>query len=124
LTETEIRSLLAREAEEAEAIAEAEDRGEQTAARGQRGRRRAADPSQVYSIRIPVSRLDQLRLLAESRGMAPTALVRQFVLSALDEAASPPRVATLPPRDPNEIRLGGSRTKAPAPVVHTLARAE
>jgi hypothetical protein len=80
-----IRDMLAREAVEAERRAEAEQRGEVTSTPGQRGRRRAADPSQVYPIRIPVSRLQQLRSVADRLGVRPTALIRQWVLEKLDE---------------------------------------
>jgi hypothetical protein len=83
-----IRDVLAREAAEAEARAEAEDRGEIMPTRGQRGRKRAADPSQVYSVRIPVSKLRKLRELAEQRGVQPTALIRQWVIEQLDETAA------------------------------------
>jgi hypothetical protein len=80
-----IRQVLAREAAEAEARAEAEERGEVEPTRGQRGRKRAADPSQVYSVRIPVSRLRKLRELAERSGTQPTALIREWVIERLDE---------------------------------------
>ncbi|HWL37458.1 MAG TPA: hypothetical protein VNQ77_14835 [Frankiaceae bacterium] len=39
--------------------------------------------SQVYSIRIPVDRLEDLRALAAARGEAPTALMREWVLERL-----------------------------------------
>lgn len=86
-----IRKILAQEAEEAEAVAEAEERGERAPAPGQRGRRPAQDPAQVYSVRIPVSRLEQLRLLAVERGVAPSVLLRQFALERLDQETSNPR---------------------------------
>jgi hypothetical protein len=80
-----VREVLAREAAEAEARAEAEERGEVTPAPGQRGRKRAADPSQVYAVRIPVSRLRELRRVAEQLDTPPTALIRQWVLERLDD---------------------------------------
>lgn len=43
-------------------------------------------PSQVYSIRIPVERVEQLRKLAASRGVAPTKLIRDWVVERLDLA--------------------------------------
>lgn len=46
---------------------------------------RARSPSQVYSIRVPVERLEQVRSLASSRGLAPTAMMRQWVLARLDD---------------------------------------
>lgn len=50
----------------------------------------AKDPSQVYSVRIPVNRLEELRSLAERRGDQPTALLREFVLERLDEEREAP----------------------------------
>lgn len=41
-------------------------------------------PSQVYSIRVPVERLEQLRKLAEERHVAPSALIREWVIERLD----------------------------------------
>ena len=48
-------------------------------------RRYAKEPSQVYAIRIPVSRLQAIRRLAGGRGEQPTALLREWVLERLDE---------------------------------------
>jgi hypothetical protein len=79
-----IRDLLAREAAEAEARADAEERGEAEPAPGQRGRRRAADPSQVYAVRIPVSRLRELKEVADKLDIPPTTLIRQWVMERLD----------------------------------------
>jgi hypothetical protein len=45
----------------------------------------ARSPSQVYSIRVPVDRLEQVRSLASARGLAPTAMMRQWVLARLDD---------------------------------------
>lgn len=42
--------------------------------------------SQVYSIRVPVERLEQVRRLAKERGVAPTAMLREWVLAQLDVA--------------------------------------
>jgi hypothetical protein len=50
-------------------------------------RRPAKDPSMVYTVRIPASRVEQLRELAEARGLAPTALLRSWVLTQLDAAS-------------------------------------
>ncbi len=41
-------------------------------------------PSQVYSIRVPVDRLEQVRRLASERNVAPTTMLRQWVLTQLD----------------------------------------
>lgn len=106
-----MRDILAREAAEAEAAADSAEPA------GQRARVQPGDPSQVYSVRIPVDRLEQLRRLAEERGVRPTALLRQFVLDRLDAETAPVDVVTMPDRDPNEIRLGPSRGAPAAEVV-------
>jgi hypothetical protein len=43
------------------------------------------EPSQIYSLRLPVSVVEQIRILAASRGEAATALLREWVLGHLDE---------------------------------------
>lgn len=48
-----------------------------------RTRARAKDPSQVYSVRIPVEQIDRLRSRAEERGIGATVLMRQWVLERL-----------------------------------------
>ena len=80
-----VRDMLARESAEAEERANAEERGEVAPTPGQRGRKRAADPSQVYAVRIPVSRLHRLQEVAASLNVQPTALIRQWVIERLDE---------------------------------------
>jgi hypothetical protein len=113
-----IRDMLAREAAEAKAVADAEVRGERRpAAPGQRARRQPGEASQVYSVRIPVDRLAQLRQLADERGVAPTALLRQFVLERLDQETAPIVPSELPARDPKELRLGPSRNAPAAAVI-------
>src|SRR5260370_38923907 len=81
-----IRQALAGEAAEAEARAEAEERGEVAPAPGQRGRKRGADPSQAHAGRIPMPKLRRLRELAEQRGTQPTALIRQWAIERRAEA--------------------------------------
>lgn len=49
-------------------------------------------PSQVYSIRVPVERLEQLRKLAEQRHVAPSALIREWVVERLDTEIGRPSV--------------------------------
>jgi len=114
-----IRDVLAREAAEAEARAEAEDRGEIAPAPGQRGRKRAADPSQVYTVRIPASRLHELREVAARLGVQPTALIRQLVLERLDELSASDRGAGGPDGSDEYavitqagVRLGPRRQRA------------
>jgi hypothetical protein len=96
-----IRELLAREAAEAEARADAEDRGEVPAPPGRRGNRKASDPSQVYPVRIPVARINELREVAERLGVPPTALIRQWVIERLDEIGR-----DVPEQDGRMVRLG------------------
>lgn len=43
-------------------------------------------PTAVYSVRIPVDRIEELRQLAAARSVAPTALIRAWVLAQLDAA--------------------------------------
>jgi hypothetical protein len=80
--------VLAREAAQAEARAESEERGEMIPTPGHRGRRPAADPSQVYTVRIPVSRLRELRVIADELGEPPSTLIRRWVLERLDVVGS------------------------------------
>ena len=49
-----------------------------------RHQRPASAPTAVYSVRIPVDRIEELRELAATRGVAPTALIRRWVLAHLD----------------------------------------
>jgi hypothetical protein len=51
-----------------------------------RHREPAKSPTAVYSVRIPVDRIEELRQLAAERGVAPTALIRSGVLAQLDAA--------------------------------------
>ncbi len=112
-----IRDMLAREAEEAEAAADAREVEGRPEIGGQRARAQAGEASQVYSVRIPVERLEQLRRLAEGRGVRPTALLRQFVVDRLDQEMAPVEIVTFPERDPNELRLGPMRS---APAVDVI----
>ena len=54
-----------------------------------RHREPATSPTAVYSVRIPVNRIEELRQLAAERGVQPTALIRVWVLAQLDAARSP-----------------------------------
>ena len=74
-----VADMLAREAERAEQL-EAEHRGPYV-----RARRPTKDPSQIYSLRIPLSRLEAVRELADENHTTPAALLRCWVLERLDE---------------------------------------
>jgi hypothetical protein len=106
-----VRDMLAREAVEAEARANAEERGEIAPTPGQRGRKRATDPSQVYAVRIPVSRLHRLQEVAASLNVQPTALIRQWVIARLDELdrGSISRPDEPQPSVSGELKLGPRR---------------
>jgi len=43
------------------------------------------EPSQVYSVRLPATVVEELRVLASARGEAPTRLIREWVLERLDK---------------------------------------
>ncbi len=79
----DIADLLAAEAGEAERHADEEDHGP-----SQRRRHPPRDPAQVYSLRIPVAQLEQLRELAAGRRVSPSALMRQWVLERLAAEAA------------------------------------
>jgi len=51
-----------------------------------RHRQPSKSPTAVYSVRIPVDRIEELRALAAERGVQPTALIRAWVLAHLDAA--------------------------------------
>lgn len=53
-----------------------------------RHREPTKNPTAVYSVRIPVDRIEELRQLAADRGVQPTALIRAWVLAQLDAARS------------------------------------
>jgi len=78
---SDIKGLLAREAEEAE---ERRESGDDDASL-HRSTRPPRDPAQVYSVRMPVQRLGALRRVADERSMTPSALLRQWVLERLDQ---------------------------------------
>jgi len=47
----------------------------------------AKDPAQVFSLRMPVDRLEEIRRLAERSHVSPSALMRRWVLERLDRQA-------------------------------------
>lgn len=53
-----------------------------------RHRAPSSAPTAVYSVRIPVDRIEELRALAASRGIPPTTLIRRWVLAQLDAASN------------------------------------
>lgn len=49
-------------------------------------RRRARGTHPVYGLRLPAERIEQLRRIAEARGVEPSVLARQWVIDRLDSA--------------------------------------
>lgn len=45
----------------------------------------AKEPSQVYSLRLPVERIEEIRSLAAQNFTQPTSLIRRWVLERLDD---------------------------------------
>lgn len=43
------------------------------------------EPSQIYSLRLPASVVEKVRLLAASKGEPPTVLLREWVLEHLEQ---------------------------------------
>ncbi len=52
-----------------------------------RSQRPPKDPSEVYSLRIPIDRLDEVRRLAGQGHATPAALLRRWILERLDVEA-------------------------------------
>ena len=77
-----VADVLAEEAEHAE------QHRDDDLAPGYRRARAPREPAQVYSLRIPVERLEQLRGLAAEKHMTPSALMRAWVLDRLDAEAA------------------------------------
>jgi hypothetical protein len=73
-----------------------------------RHREPATSPTAVYSVRIPVDRIEELRQLAAERGVQPTALIRVWVLAQLDAARSPEDYAQ---RWEREVRATAGRLR-------------
>jgi hypothetical protein len=77
MTTNDIRELLDQEGVAAEEMTDVETPMV-------RNRASAKDPSQVYSLRLPVDRIEEVRRLAVSQSLAPTALLRRWILERLD----------------------------------------
>jgi hypothetical protein len=73
-------------------LASEADRFESEAAKSTNRRfvraRSAEAPAQVYSVRIPVDRLEDLRRLAERDGMQPSSMLREWILERLEQEQS------------------------------------
>ena len=82
MTHENIADLLAEEAEQAELHRDDE------LTPGYRRARPSREPAQVYSLRIPVEWLEQLRGHAADRHMTPSALMRAWVIERLEAEAT------------------------------------
>ncbi|HEX4102323.1 MAG TPA: hypothetical protein VHY21_17580 [Pseudonocardiaceae bacterium] len=89
MSDTDLDQTLRALAEEAEL-----EREDTVPLSARRKTRREKDPSQVYSVRIPVDRLEQLRRAAAARGSAPSALIRELVVAFLDDQPVEPTITT------------------------------
>lgn len=76
-SDQQLRHSIAAEAEHAEASRDAE-----LPYRRREGHR----THPVYGLRLPADRIDQLRSIAEDRGVEPSVLARQWVINQLDAA--------------------------------------
>lgn len=65
------------------------------------------EPSQVYSLRLPATVVEELRVLADAKGEAPTALLRQWVLDRMEQEAR-----TAYGTKPRKTTSGKSSTRA------------
>ena len=81
MSDQEIDQRLAQEAAD---IEERWARGQKASRRLHRNRPRA-EPSLLYNVRMPASRLEQLRDLARREGLPPSTLMRQWVIERLDQ---------------------------------------
>lgn len=55
--------------------------------------RQGRTPSQVYSIRVPVERLEEIRNLAATRGVPPTVMLREWIIEYLDREIASSRAS-------------------------------
>jgi hypothetical protein len=77
-------------------------------------------PSQVYSIRVPVERLEQVRRLASERDVAPTVMLRQWVLARLNQEVG----QGTPPDEAHESESPRRRTARSAAARHDMSSQE
>lgn len=77
-----------------EAAADAETaRDQPPTVHAQRRRKPSADPAAVYSVRVPVTMIEALRIFAENRGTTPSALMREWIVERLDAETTGVRAA-------------------------------
>ncbi len=83
-------------------------------------RRSTSEPAQVYSIRIPVGLLGELRSIADREGLPPATMVREWVIERIQrEVLADSLVATAVPfTSLEDIREGGSVNQSLLTVWH------
>lgn len=113
MTHQGIADMLAKEAEEAERHCD-----DELTTPGYRRAQPSRQPAQVYSLRIPVGQLEQLRRLAADRHMTPSALMRSWVLERLDAEGG----SEVPPGGADQPAAGGS--VLPVQVLRLVIREE
>lgn len=86
MTETDRERILREVAEDAEQA------GDTVSPTARRKKRTSPDPNQVYSVRIPVDRIEQLRQAALNSGTTPSALIRELVVRYLDDQPAAAKV--------------------------------
>jgi hypothetical protein len=69
--------------------------------------------AQVYQLRVPELRVEQLRALAQQYGMSPTALMLEWVLERLDQEDRLP-VAPAPRRETDPVLPSAEPSPSPA----------
>ena len=112
MTHENIADLLAEEAEQAERHRDDE------LTPGYRRARPSREPAQVYSLRIPVEWLEQLRSHAADRHMTPSALMRAWVIERLEAEATEEAA----PDDAN--RPGSGSNESPMQTLRLVIREE
>jgi hypothetical protein len=112
MTHQNIADMLADEAEHAELHRDDE------LTPGYRRAHPPREPAQVYSLRIPVGQLDQLRRLAAGRHLTPSALMRSWVLDRLDAEAGGDAAAS------DASQPAGATTPLPEHVLRLVIREE
>ena len=76
--------------------------------------RPAKDPSQVYSVRLPVSLIATLRRLAAAEDTTPSDLVRRYVIQAIEHNAA------LPDDDDERLRYLFENTRSQLDAINKL----
>lgn len=82
MTDRDLDEVLAAEAAE---IEEMRERGDGLDRPLYRSKNPPRQPAQVYTLRMPIDRLEQLRQVADEQRESPSTLMRRWVLERLDQ---------------------------------------